>query len=81
MQQGQCCTVRLGLACALAALGTIHTVVAQAVITVQLHEREPWPCFQSDSTFRRKVVPLPALVEPKLWHIAVLVNAKGQVIQ
>ena len=43
-------------------------------------EREPRPCLQSGPTFRHKVVPLPVLVEPKLWHIAVLVDAKGQVV-
>jgi hypothetical protein len=67
-------------ACTLDGHGTVNAVVAQTVSLEQHQEREPRPCLQSCPSFRRKVVPLPVLVEPNLWHIAVLFYAKGEAV-
>ena len=58
----------------------MHTVVAQAGITVQLQVREPRPCLHCGPV-RCKVVPHSVVVELNLRNVAVLANAKGEVVR
>ena len=69
----------IGFACTLCWLGTVHAVVAQAVGMTQQQQREPRPCVQRRPV-RCKVVPHSVVVELNLRNVAVLANAKGNVV-